>query len=230
MLLSTLPCRAVKPHPEEASIRISALSDAAGIPVATIKYYIREGLLPHGDRTAATQAAYGPAHVHRLRLLRTLREIGGLPIAAIRRIVAALDDETVPVHALLGIVHEALGSSDAAGTDADDAASRSQVDAVIDGLGWRVSPDATARSDLARTLSSLRRLGYEPGSDALVTYAQAADGIAAWELDRTAQRRTREERVETVVVGTVAYGAALLALRRLAQEHHSAIRFAGPSD
>lgn len=99
--------------------------------------------------------------------------MGGLPIAAIRRIVAALDDETVPVHALLGIVHQALGSSDAAGTDTDDAASRSQVDAVIDGLGWRVSPDATARSDLARTLSSLRRLAQE--HHAAVPFAGPSD-------------------------------------------------------
>ena len=37
-------------------MRISELSSVTGVPVPTIKYYIREGLLPRGERTAANQA------------------------------------------------------------------------------------------------------------------------------------------------------------------------------
>ena len=37
-------------------MRISQLSGEAGIPVATIKYYLREGLLHDGLLTSATQA------------------------------------------------------------------------------------------------------------------------------------------------------------------------------
>ena len=39
-------------------MRISELSARTGVPVATIKYYLREGLLPEGERTAPTQATY----------------------------------------------------------------------------------------------------------------------------------------------------------------------------
>ena len=37
-------------------MRISALAAAAGLPVATVKYYLREGLLQSGVATSATQA------------------------------------------------------------------------------------------------------------------------------------------------------------------------------
>ena len=40
-------------------MRISELSAQTGVPVPTIKYYLREGLLPEGERSAPTQAAYG---------------------------------------------------------------------------------------------------------------------------------------------------------------------------
>ena len=56
-------------------MRISELSSRSGVPVATIKYYLREGLLPAGERTSATQARYGDAHVERLRLVRALVDV-----------------------------------------------------------------------------------------------------------------------------------------------------------
>jgi hypothetical protein len=56
-------------------------------------------------------------------------------------------------------------------------------------------------------------------------YAAAADEIAAWELSRTPPAESRSRMVEAVVVGTVVFESALISLRRLAEEHHSAERF-----
>jgi len=53
-------------------MRISALATAAGLPLATVKYYLREGLLHPGVASSATQASYDEAHVRRLRLIRAL--------------------------------------------------------------------------------------------------------------------------------------------------------------
>lgn len=39
-------------------MRISELSDVTGVSVATIKYYLREELVPPGERTAPNQADY----------------------------------------------------------------------------------------------------------------------------------------------------------------------------
>jgi DNA-binding transcriptional MerR regulator len=44
-------------------MRISELSSHTEIPVATIKFYLRENLLHEGVRTAATQAQYDQSHV-----------------------------------------------------------------------------------------------------------------------------------------------------------------------
>ena len=49
-------------------MRIAELSRQSGVPVPTIKYYLREGLLPAGELTSPNQASYGETHLRRLRL------------------------------------------------------------------------------------------------------------------------------------------------------------------
>ncbi len=72
-------------------MRISELSAQTGVTVPTIKYYLREELLPEGERSSATQAAYGEKHVERLRVIRALLD-AGVSIAETRRVLGALDD------------------------------------------------------------------------------------------------------------------------------------------
>lgn len=209
--------------PEEAAIRISELSRATAVPVPTIKYYLREGLLPPGERTAVNQARYDETHARRLRLIRVLREVADLPIATIRAVLTALEDEARPLHEVLGVAHAALGPPPPAEDGLADA--RREVDAFLDRLGWEVSAGAPARTSLARAWASLHHLGREEGVEAFAVYAEAADRLAGWELERVAELDGRERRVEEVVAGTVIYETVLTALRRLAQEHHSAQRF-----
>jgi DNA-binding transcriptional MerR regulator len=64
-------------------MKISELSRRSGIPLPTIKFYIREGLLPAGERTAMTQAIYGEEHLERLSLIRALKDDAGLSLATI---------------------------------------------------------------------------------------------------------------------------------------------------
>jgi DNA-binding transcriptional MerR regulator len=200
------------------------LSHASDVSVPTIKYYLREGLLPAGEPTAANQARYDETHLHRLRLIRVLRTVADLPIATIGQILAAVDDQEQPLHHVLGVAHAALNPPPAPEDQLLIEAQR-EVDAWLGQLGWRVSAQAPARGALAHALASLRQLGREHSPQALDIYAEAADRVAAWELDRLAATDTREEQVENVVVGTVLYEAVLTALRRLAQEHHSTMRF-----
>ena len=86
---------------------MAELSRSSGVPVATIKYYLREGLLPPGTATSATRAEYGEAHLRRLRLIRALVEIGEIPVAAIGHILAVVDDEVASLHVMLGAVQYA---------------------------------------------------------------------------------------------------------------------------
>ena len=79
-------------------MRISALSARSGVAVATIKFYLREGLLPPGTATATNQADYDETHVRRLRLIRALIDVGGVPVASARAVVEALDREIDELH------------------------------------------------------------------------------------------------------------------------------------
>lgn len=99
-----------------------------------------------------------------------------------------------------------------------------------DWLGWQVSPDAPDRHGLAHALASLRSLGYSVDTDTFLPYAHAAESLAAREIVGLPADAPSEVAVEYTVVGTVVYGAALTALCRLAQEHHSARRRHDPAN
>ena len=71
-------------------MRISALSEATGVPVPTLKFYLREGLLHPGEAISRTRAEYDATHVQRVHLVRALREIGGLDLGAVGRLLRAL--------------------------------------------------------------------------------------------------------------------------------------------
>lgn len=202
------------------TIRISELSRTTGVSVATIKYYLREGLLPPGETTAPNQADYSDVHVHRLRLVRVLREVGDLGIDAIRDVVGAIDDPALSRHEVLGLAHRAISPT----APRNELPELTEVDKLLHQLGWDVSPSAPDRYDLAQALASLRGLGRDVDATTFAPYAEAVGPLAAQEVDSLPTDALPTEAVEAAVVGTVVYGAALVALRRLAQEHHSARR------
>src|SRR5262245_26061313 len=72
-------------------MRLAELSQRAGVPRSTIKFYLREGLLPAGAASARNQASYGAQHVERLALIRALREVAELPLDAVAKVTAELD-------------------------------------------------------------------------------------------------------------------------------------------
>ena len=72
-------------------MRLAELSRRSGVSRSTLKYYLREGILPPGEPQARNQARYGPAHLERLALITGLREVAGLSIEAIGRVTAELD-------------------------------------------------------------------------------------------------------------------------------------------
>ncbi len=208
-------------------MRISELSRESGVSIPTIKFYLREGLLPPGTPTASNQAQYGDGHVHRLRLVRVLMDVGGLGVAAVRKVLDAIADEALPTHEMLGTVQFALGPVPDAGPVPDDVArARAEVDRFLAERGWRVSPENPSRRTLADALAALWRLGWQQGAEVFTPYAELAERLAAFEVGTVPDERSRAEAVESVVVGTVVFEAALVALRRLAQAHRSAERFA----
>lgn len=203
-------------------MRISELSARSGVAIPTIKYYLREGLLHQGEQTAATRAEYDDTHLRRLRLIRALLEVGKLPVAAIKQIIAAVDDESLSMHEMLGTAHYALGPTVEPEPGEDWRAARAQVDRLIDDLGWTVHSEAPTRDELAQTLVRMRQLGVPID---LGPYAEAARKLVAEvEMDIVPFNGPRDAAVESMVLGSVLYGKAFDALRRMAQESESARR------
>ncbi len=204
-------------------MRISQLSAESGVPIPTIKYYLREGLLPTGAATARTRAEYDEGHLRRLRLIRALLEVGRLPLSAIREVIAAVEDESLPVHDMLGTAHYALSRRPEPGDDDDWRAAHEQVDRLIAELGWQVYGHAPARDELAQLLVTMRRLDLPATAESLVPYAAIAQRLVTeLDLPLIPFDGPRDRAVELLVLGTVLYGRAFDVLRRLAQESESA--------
>src|SRR6476659_10282813 len=87
------------------------LSEASGVPVATIKFYLRERLLPAGERTHPNQSLYNDAHLRRIRLIRALIEVGGLSVATARGVIAIIDLPGQSVHNVLGLAQHAMAQA-----------------------------------------------------------------------------------------------------------------------
>ncbi|WP_210594162.1 MerR family transcriptional regulator [Streptomyces sp. GESEQ-35] len=217
-------------------MRISELSRRSGVSIPTIKYYLRDGLLPPGRATAANQADYDESHLRRLRLIRSLIAVRGLSVSATKDVLAAVDEHLGDVHLLLGLVLGVVpaqrgGTPDEPGTSGDshgaDTAGLSEVAALTAEMGWQTSPHPPAALVVAETLQTLRALGMDCDWRSLLPYAELADRTAALDLDQLQDAGGPLEQAERAVLLTVLLEPALLALRRLAQEHHSGQRYGG---
>ncbi|MEV4195987.1 MerR family transcriptional regulator [Streptomyces toxytricini] len=214
-------------------MKISELSRRTGVPVASIKYFRREGLLPAGRATAATLAEYGDEHVQRLRLIKALTALGGLSIAATREVLAALDRADT-IDGTLGAISYALpvpvAESPAADADEDaraaDAA-EADVAELVAAMDWQVSDVSPHVRGLATAVKELRRLDPHYRPDRLVAYAGLARSIARLDLERAAAIDDPAALAEQAVIVFALSAPVLELLRRLAQEDLVRRRIAG---
>ena len=68
-------------------LKMRELAAASGVSAATIKHYLREGLLPEPVRTSRNMAYYPPDFVERIRLIKRLQEERFMPLKAIKRVL-----------------------------------------------------------------------------------------------------------------------------------------------
>ena len=179
-------------------MRMRELESRSGVGRETIRFYIREGLLPEPARAARNSASYDEAHVTRLTLIKRLQEERFLPLAVIRGLLDG-DDAAAPwlepqafpgLDAVLRerIDHDAPRVAAAALVDGgsatqdtlDEAAGGGLVD--IDAAGTLSSRDAA----ILRVLGDLDRIGFRkdrgftPGMVGM--YQDFVDWITAQEM------------------------------------------------
>lgn len=210
-------------------MRISELSRRSGVPVATIKYYRREGLLPEGRALNPTTVEYGEEHIQRLRLIRSLIQLGGLSVARTREVLEAVD-RPLDAFETLGVVHHALPvpsaeTNDKKGGEREGVADEgvfggasTRVEALIENMGWQISDASPHRPALAESLAALSRLGTDYTAADLIPYARLATATADLDFAQFEGIEDRISLAERAVVLTVLFEPVVRLLRRLAQE------------
>ncbi len=86
-------------------LKISELAEASGVPIATVKHYRREGLLPEPVKTSRNMAYYPPEFVERIAMIKRLQEERFMPLKTIRTL---LDEDGERVEAMLEIEDRVL--------------------------------------------------------------------------------------------------------------------------
>lgn len=205
-----------------SSMRISELSNRSGVSIATIKYYLRERILPPGQQTAATQATYGDSHLRRLRLVRALIDVGGLRIANVRATVATVEDGSAPLHDAFDAVMHGLDDGGSPGSELAFADELAEVNYWLKERSWAVGDTAPARLRLAEALAVLRRFEFPVALADFDAAANAAEETADFEVRYAYGMSDRTAAVETMLVGTVVFERAFAEIRRLALEAVSA--------
>jgi DNA-binding transcriptional MerR regulator len=205
-------------------VRVSELSERSGVPVATIKYYLREGLLPAGESISRRRATYDDSHVRRLRLIRALRDRCHVPVAGIGALIAALDDPTLETHLRFGRVQEAVNPADPDVGEAQMQLGRE----LVAGLGWQVRPSTPALGGLGAAVAAVRDLSDFGLPTDLQPWADAAWLVAQAEIDAIPTHLTPIEQAEHVALGTALFARVLIQLRLLAEQAVSSARLDAP--
>ncbi|MGW1050308.1 MerR family transcriptional regulator [Streptomyces sp. NPDC001118] len=211
-------------------MRLAELSRRSGVSTATIKYYLREGLLPPGRQINATTAEYDEEHLRRLRLVRAMIQVGGVPVTKVREVLGHVDDDSLPRTIRLGAALWALPQVPE--PDEDDEyvqAAHQEVDALLDRLGWKNAKRLTTISPAYRSLvvavAAFRRIGYDFGAELLAPYAELMFRTAVLDLDNMETYPSQAERIEFAILGAILNEPVLQALHRLAQEEETARRY-----
>ncbi|WP_432082215.1 MerR family transcriptional regulator [Streptomyces sp. WAC 04229] len=211
-------------------MRLAELSERSGVSTATIKYYLRERLLPPGRQINATTAEYDEDHLRRLRLVRALIQVGRVPVATAREVLGHVDDDSLGRTIRLGAALWALPQGPE--PDEDDpavVAARAEVDRLLELLGWETARELATLSPVHRSLvaavATLRRLDHPWDAEQMAPYAELMHQVARRELDHMETLASDTEQVEAAVASTVLFQPVLRALHRLAQEEESARRY-----
>jgi DNA-binding transcriptional MerR regulator len=202
-------------------MRMSELAESSGVSVATIKFYLREGLLAPGAPMSKTQSEYDETHLERLRLIRALRDVANLSIAAIGAVLRAVDDDETTLTQLLGTTQLAV----AGGSTQASAVGVAAANALLADIGWVLAPDSPLIGSLARVLDVMGAEELPTDARTLTPWIAAARQVAEVEVGMIPLDVPRSEAAHIVAVGTVVFGELLTQLRLVAQEAVSLQRF-----
>ena len=187
-------------------LKISELAAAADVPVATVRHYLREGLLPEPEKTSRNMAYYSPELVERIRLIKQLQEERFLPLRVIRELLDSGDGDPERLRALIDLEDRILESALAGErkrVSAREVKRRYDVPKeVLDRLAELevLSPDGRGYSPsdarIVEAISRFRAGGYDERIGFTVydtlRYKRALEGLVKEEVDVLMERLAGE--------------------------------------
>jgi DNA-binding transcriptional MerR regulator len=206
---------------------ISELSRRSGTPTATVKYYIREGLIAGAKKQDADGHDFDQDAVDRLKLIKGLVHVVGLSISQVRQILAIMSDLNQWPFQAMARATETLPLCGAGRPEASLGPERdAELSASLDDLGFHGVPDLPYVRQTKAAMALAQECGVGVDDAHLGSYAAAAREVAQADfahlpLDNPARA------LQAAVLGTTIYEPILLGLRRLA--HREAAETASAS-
>ncbi|KUG51916.1 hypothetical protein AVL62_08235 [Serinicoccus chungangensis] len=181
-----------------------------------------------------TQARYDASHVERLTLVRALTEVGGLSLAAVRRVLDAIEEPDLSLLDVMAVAQRSLlagpdtppedGAEPSCDpSDVPDSRSRR----FVADRGWQVHPGDPVLDQLDAAWEACDRAGLGLDEERMGRYADAVEQIGRTDVG-SVPRTSPQAAVRQVVLGTVLVDPVLAALRRLAQQHVAVSSSASP--
>ena len=189
---------------ENGLLKMRELAAASGVSAATIKHYLREGLLPEPVRTSRNMAYYPPELVERVRLIKQLQEQRFMPLKVIRRMLTNDPERTRALIELEDrILEHALKGEERSRVPATEVRKRYEIpQEVLDRLAELEVLTPTARgyspSDvkIVEAICRFRAGGYDERIGFTVydtlRYKSALEGLVKEEVEVLMQRLAGE--------------------------------------
>lgn len=200
-------------------MRIGELAERTGVPAATIKFYLRERLLPPGEHGDGNVVEYGPLHVHRLMLIRALSETAGLSVAQIGEVLTVLSRHSESAFQAMGATLAATHREPKFSLASEDAVERAEraVDRLLAAYDWAEVTPPMYRDALITSLTAYFRLGNSDLGEVLTHWADAATQLASADMESIVESAADGGvDVEQTVVTTLLGETVVATLRRIA--------------
>ena len=197
-------------------LRMGELAEASGVSAATIKHYLREGLLPEPVKTSRNMAYYPPEFVDRIRLIKQLQEERFMPLRVIRSMLDEDPDRARTLVELEDRILERALAGERTRTSAAEVRERYDVPAeVLDRLEEIevLSPNSRGYTPsdvkIIEAISRFRAGGYEEAIGFTVydtlRYKRAMEDLVREEvevlMDRVAGKMEPDRAMELIEAG-----------------------------
>lgn len=161
---------------------------------------------------------YSEQHIRRLRLIRSLIDIGGLSISHVRATLAAVDDESTPMHDAFGAVMHGLDEVPADTRPTNIETAYNEVQEWLSSRDWHIQSDAPAPHRLAELVATLRRFDFPTMLTDFDSVADIIERTPQSEVEYARAMSDRTAAVEAMLIGTAILERAIVEVRRLALE------------